>query len=139
VRRAIFAMLISVVVPLVLVAPLASAAVVSRPPKPVARHDLVALAASRALAAEALVRGETIRTLFVEWQRVAVCEVNGDWSMTGPVYSGIGFSNATWVQYGGGRFAPVAGDATRDQQILVGMKVTKGQVPDQDGCDSGGW
>jgi len=132
-------MLLSAVIPVVLVAPLASAAVVSRPAKPVVRHNLIALAASRALAAEALVRGETIRSLLVDWQRVAVCEVNGNWSMTGPVYSGIGFSNATWDQYGGSRFAPVAGDATRDQQILVGMRVTRGQIPDQDGCDSGGW
>jgi hypothetical protein len=132
-------MLLSVVIPVVVGAPLASAAVVSRPTKPVVRHDLIALAASRALAAEALVRGDTIRSLLVDWQRVAVCEVNGNWSMTGPVYSGIGFSNATWDQYGGSRFAPVAGDATRDQQILVGMRVTRGQIPDQDGCDSGGW
>jgi hypothetical protein len=132
-------MLLSVVIPVVVGAPLASAAAVSRPTKPVVRHDLIALAASRALAAEALVRGDTIRSLLVDWQRVAVCEVNGNWSMTGPVYSGIGFSNATWDQYGGSRFAPVAGDATRDQQILVGMRVTRGQIPDQDGCDSGGW
>jgi hypothetical protein len=132
-------MLLSVVILVVVGAPLASAAAVSRPTKPVVRHDLIALAASRALAAEALVRGDTIRSLLVDWQRVAVCEVNGNWSMTGPVYSGIGFSNATWDQYGGSRFAPVAGDATRDQQILVGMRVTRGQIPDQDGCDSGGW
>lgn len=133
-------MLVSVAIPVVLVAPLASAAVVSRPPTPpVAHRDLVVRAASRALAAEALVRGETIHSLLTAWQRVAICEVNGDWSMTGPVYSGIGFSNATWVQYGGSRFAPLAGDATRDQQILVGMKVTRGQIPDQDGCNPGGW
>lgn len=132
-------MLILTVTPVVLVAPLASAAVASRPPTPVVRHDQIVIAASRALAAEALVRGETIRSLLAKWQRVAVCEVNGNWSMTGPVYSGIGFSNATWVQYGGGRFAPLAGEATRDQQILVGMKVTRGHIPDQEGCDPGGW
>jgi hypothetical protein len=102
-------------------------------------HDLVATAASRALDAEALVRGETLHRLLREWQRVAICEVNGNWSMTGPVYSGIGFSNATWWQYGGTRFAPLAGEATRDQQILVGMRVTRGQVPDQGGCHPGGW
>lgn len=139
VRRAIFAMLVSTVVPLVLVAPLASAAVASRSPKTVVRRDLVATAASRALAAEALVRGQTIHSLLVAWQRVAICEVNGNWSMIGPVYSGIGFSNATWVQYGGDHFAPLAGEATRDQQILVGMRVTGGQIPDQDGCNPGGW
>jgi resuscitation-promoting factor RpfA len=99
----------------------------------------VVTAASRALAAEALVRGVSLRALLSEWQRVAICEVNGNWSMTGPVYSGIGFSNATWYEYGGRNFAPLAGDATRDQQILIGMKVTRGWVPDQDGCNPGGW
>jgi hypothetical protein len=138
VRKLIFAMLISIVTPVVLLSPPSSAAVVSRPTKTTVHHDLVA-AASRALAVEALVRGETLHSLLLEWQRVAICEVNGNWSMTGPVYSGIGFSNATWLQYGGRRFAPLAGDATRDQQILVGMRITGGEVPDQDGCDPGGW
>jgi hypothetical protein len=139
VRRVIFAMLLSIVAPVVLASPLANAATVTRPVKTVPHRDLVVAAASRALAAEALVRGEPLRALLLAWQRVAICEVNGNWSMTGPVYSGIGFSNATWIQYGGSRFAPLAGDATRDQQILVGMRVTRGQVPDQDGCNPGGW
>ena len=47
-RRAIFAMLVSAVAPLVLMAPLASAAVASRPPMTVVHHDLVVTAASRA-------------------------------------------------------------------------------------------
>jgi hypothetical protein len=132
-------MLLSLAVPVTVLSASAGAATVASPPKIVVVHDLVVTAASRALDAEALVRGETVRTLLLEWQRVAICEVNGDWSMTGPVYSGIGFSNATWWQYGGTRFAPLAGEATRDQQILVGMRVTHGEVPDQDGCRPGGW
>jgi hypothetical protein len=59
--------------------------------------------------------------------------------MTGPVFSGIGFLNTTWSQYGGRRFAPVAGEATVDQQILIGMRVTHGYIPDQDGCSPVGW
>jgi len=59
--------------------------------------------------------------------------------MTGPAYSGIGFMNATWNAYGGARYAPLAGQATRDQQILIGMKVTSGRVPDQNGCSPTGW
>ncbi len=74
-----------------------------------------------------------------EWQNVAVCEVGGRWSMTGPVYSGIGFLNATWSAFGGRRFAPLAGQATRDEQILIGMRVTGGWVPDQEGCSTTGW
>ncbi len=74
-----------------------------------------------------------------EWQNVAVCEVGGRWSMTGPVYSGIGFLNATWSAFGGRQYAPLAGQATPDEQILVGMRVTGGWVPDQNGCSTTGW
>ena len=81
----------------------------------------------------------TLSQFVAKWQRVAVCEVNGNWSMVGPYYSGIGFSNATWAQYGGTRWAPSAGQATRLQQILVGMKITKTWIPDQYGCSPIGW
>ena len=81
----------------------------------------------------------TLHQLVEKWQRVAVCEVNGNWSMKGPLYSGIGFSNATWDQFGGTRFAPIAGDATPLQQVLIGMKITKTWIPDQYGCSPAGW
>ncbi len=81
----------------------------------------------------------TVNQLRAEWQHVAVCEVAGNWSMQGPVYSGIGFANSTWLEYGGTRFAPLAGEAPRDAQILIGMRVTGGWVPDQNGCAPGGW
>ncbi|NNN02290.1 MAG: hypothetical protein HKL86_10715 [Acidimicrobiaceae bacterium] len=81
----------------------------------------------------------TIGELRAQWQHVAICEVGGNWSMVGSWYSGIGFLNSTWSTYGGTRFAPLAGQATRDQQILIGMKVTNGQVPDQYGCSPTGW
>jgi hypothetical protein len=94
------------------------------------RHDLAVAAAT--------VRVSIVQ-LRVEWQQVAICEVGGNWAMTGPAYSGIGFLNATWNAYGGARYAPLAGQATRDQQILIGMKVTSGRVPDQNGCSPTGW
>ncbi|HEY5305002.1 MAG TPA: transglycosylase family protein [Acidimicrobiales bacterium] len=81
----------------------------------------------------------TLSELVQKWQRVAVCEVNGNWSMTGPYYSGIGFSNATWNQYGGTRFAALAGEATPLQQIVIGMKITRNWIPDQYGCSPFGW
>ncbi|MHB1209107.1 MAG: transglycosylase family protein [Acidimicrobiales bacterium] len=81
----------------------------------------------------------TIEQLRGEWQHVAICEVGGNWAMNGPSYSGIGFANSTWLQYGGSRFAPHAGQAPKDAQILIGMKVTGGWVPDQQGCSSTGW
>jgi hypothetical protein len=74
-----------------------------------------------------------------EWQRVAQCEVNGNWRMQGPVYSGIGFLNSTWRAYGGTRFAPIAGMATANEQIIVGMRVNHDVVPDQYGCNPTGW
>lgn len=83
--------------------------------------------------------GMSLGRLRQEWQSVAVCEVGGHWAMTGPIYSGIGFLNATWDAYGGRQFAPLAGLASRDEQILVAMKVTGGWVPDQNGCSPSGW
>lgn len=138
-----FALLVSVVTAIVPLYSPSGAAVVSKPIKSVhiviehprlvatpLRHALVRVAASVRL---------NIDELRAEWQQVAICEVDGDWDMTGPTFSGIGFSNGTWYQYGGRRFAPLAGEASRDQQILIGMRVVHGQVPDQDGCSPSGW
>jgi hypothetical protein len=74
-----------------------------------------------------------------KWQRVAVCEVNGNWAMVGSSYSGIGFANTTWSANGGPRYATYAGQATRDEQILIATHVTHGWIPDQNGCAVGGW
>ncbi len=77
-----------------------------------------------------------------EWERVAMCEEGsqtyGDaaWHVQGPVYSGIGFLNATWLAYGGAQFAPNAGAATPTQQIIVGERIVGSNVPDQSGCSS---
>lgn len=91
------------------------------------------------LSAVAAKAQHTVPELRAEWQHVAICEVGGDWTMVGSWYSGIGFLNSTWTEYGGTKYAPVAGRATRDQQILIGMKVTGGYVPDQNGCSPTGW
>ncbi|HQT99398.1 MAG TPA: transglycosylase family protein [Acidimicrobiales bacterium] len=110
----------------------ATSSIVARAhPRLVHRAPLLEHVATRA--------GVSIAQLRAEWQHVAICEVNGNWSMTGPVYSGIGFLNSTWLAYGGTRFAQNAGRAPRDAQILIGMRVTKGWVPDQLGCSPTGW
>jgi hypothetical protein len=101
--------------------------------------DVVINPTVRALVVDAVSVGVTVRKLRAEWQDVANCEVGGNWSMTGPRYSGIGFSNGTWNAYGGTRFAPLAGQASALQQIVIGMRVTGGWVPDQNGCNPGGW
>ncbi len=107
----------------------------------VAAHhaNIQSVLTQRALRASALRLRVSVDQLRTMWQRVAVCEVAGNWSMVGPVYSGIGFLNSTWAHYGGTRYAPIAGLATRDEQILIGMQVTGGYVPDQYGCSPIGW
>jgi Transglycosylase-like domain len=58
------------------------------------------------------------------WDRIAACETQGNWSMRGSSFSGgVGFANAAWSQWGGREFAPNAGQATRDQQIVVAERI----------------
>lgn len=153
-RRSIFAVpvaFISVLAPLSV--PLSSVLVNHRTSAPATHatsakvHEPVRLTPRAALARATLVElrtvaiktRHTVPELRAEWQQVAICEVGGDWAMVGSWYSGIGFLNSTWNAYGGTRFAPLAGRATRDQQILIGMRVTGGYVPDQNGCSPTGW
>lgn len=58
------------------------------------------------------------------WDAMAMCETGGNWQMTGSRFSGgVGFANSTWNAYGGQEFAPNAGMASRDQQIVVANRV----------------
>jgi hypothetical protein len=58
------------------------------------------------------------------WDRIAACETQGDWSMRGSSFSGgVGFSNAAWDEWGGRQFAPNAGQATREEQIIVAERI----------------
>jgi Transglycosylase-like domain len=58
------------------------------------------------------------------WDDIAACETQGDWSMSGPSFSGgVGFSNSAWDSFGGREFAPNAGQATREQQIVVAERI----------------
>jgi len=140
VRRIPFALLIGLCIPLVLLTQPAGAATATKPAKPVPHHVHVVINPTvRAFVVDAVSTGVSVRVLRAEWQDVAMCEVGGNWSMTGPRYSGIGFSNATWSAYGGTRYAPLAGEASVVQQIIIGMRVTGGWVPDQNGCSPGGW
>jgi nucleoid-associated protein YgaU len=65
----------------------------------------------------------------VNWDAVASCESGNNWSInTGNGYSGgLQFSQGTWNAYGGGSYAPSAGQASRSQQIAVAEKVLQGQ------------
>ena len=63
------------------------------------------------------------------WDRLAQCESTGNWAIdTGNGFSGgLQFTESTWNAFGGGQFAPVAHQATREQQIVVAEKVLAGQ------------
>ena len=102
-------------------------------------REMLQRGAERALVVASARFHVSLAQLVEKWQRVAICEVNGNWSMVGPYYSGIGFSNDTWNHFGGREFAPYAGMATRMEQIFVAMKITQTYVPDQYGCSPHGW
>lgn len=63
------------------------------------------------------------------WDKLAQCESGGRWNIaTGNgYYGGVQFSPTTWVGYGGREFAPMAHQATREQQIAVAERVLAGQ------------
>ncbi|MEZ0363775.1 transglycosylase family protein [Mycobacterium sp. pUA109] len=60
-----------------------------------------------------------------EWDQVARCEAGGNWSInTGNGYQGgLQFSPSTWAAHGGGKYAPSAHQATREQQIAIAEHV----------------
>jgi hypothetical protein len=59
------------------------------------------------------------------WDQIAECESGGNWAInTGNGYSGgLQFLHSTWRAYGGQQFAPLAYQATREQQIIVAERV----------------
>ena len=63
------------------------------------------------------------------WDQVAQCESGGNWQInTGHgYYGGLQFSAQTWSGYGGGEYAAMADQATREQQIDIGERVLAGQ------------
>ncbi|MGL4306487.1 MAG: resuscitation-promoting factor Rpf1 domain-containing protein [Mycobacteriaceae bacterium] len=60
-----------------------------------------------------------------DWDRLAQCEAGGNWAInTGNGYhGGLQFSPSTWTANGGGRYAPTANLATREQQIAIAENV----------------
>ncbi|EAP97103.1 putative peptidase [Janibacter sp. HTCC2649] len=65
------------------------------------------------------------------WDRVAICESGGNWSInTGNgYYGGLQFSYSTWKAFGGQTYATTANLASKSQQILIAQKVLKVQGP----------
>lgn len=65
------------------------------------------------------------------WDRVAECESGGDFSAnTGNgFYGGLQFTQQTWLGAGGGRYAPRADLATREEQIAVASTLDRSNWP----------
>jgi len=63
------------------------------------------------------------------WDRLAQCEAGGNWAEnTGNgFHGGLQFTEGTWLEWGGGKFAHVAEHATRAQQIIVAQRVLASQ------------
>lgn len=59
------------------------------------------------------------------WDALAACESTNNWAInTGNGFSGgLQFTPSTWLAFGGGKYAPMAWQATRDQQIEIAEKV----------------
>jgi uncharacterized protein YabE (DUF348 family) len=61
------------------------------------------------------------------WDQLALCESGGRWNTVDsgtPAYDGgLGILRSTWNAFGGLEFAPNAGLATREQQIIVGQRI----------------
>ena len=108
--------------------------------RPPVRHARVAIDPSLVAASERVQEGQWARAAFDRaaferaaeekarrdsvWDAIAACETQGNWSMSGPSFSGgVGFSNAAWDSFGGREFAPNAGMATREQQIVVAERI----------------
>ncbi len=61
------------------------------------------------------------------WDALARCESGGRWntvdSSAEPYDGGLGIYRPTWIAFGGLEFAPNAGLATREEQIVVGQRI----------------
>ena len=60
------------------------------------------------------------------WDKLAICESNGNWSyppVVGGFSGGIMFHIGTWRSMGGEEFAPDAYLASREQQIIIAERV----------------
>jgi uncharacterized protein YabE (DUF348 family) len=72
------------------------------------------------------------------WDELAQCESGGRWdtvdSAPNGFDGGLGIARSTWRAWGGTEFAPNAGLATREEQIIVGMRIYADLGWDPWGC-----
>jgi uncharacterized protein YabE (DUF348 family) len=60
----------------------------------------------------------------LNWDALAQCEAGGNWAAnTGNgYYGGLQYNQGTWLAYGGGAYAQLPSEASREQQIAIGEK-----------------
>ena len=89
----------------------------------------LAIASWGTIVAGSLAMSQAGATEYPVWDQVAQCESGGNWSInTGNgYYGGLQFSSTTWLNLGGGAYAPTADLATREQQIAIAEKVLAAQ------------
>ena len=74
------------------------------------------------------------------WDALATCESGGKWNTVDPDPGGglndggLGIARVTWIGFGGRDFAPNAGLATREEQIIVGQRIYAEYGWDPWGC-----
>ena len=72
------------------------------------------------------------------WDALATCESGGKWGTIdadpGGYDGGLGIARSTWNAFGGREFAPNAGLATREEQIIVGQRIFNAYGWDPWGC-----
>ncbi|MGH2790073.1 MAG: transglycosylase family protein, partial [Actinomycetota bacterium] len=64
-----------------------------------------------------------------DWDLIAQCESSGNWHIDALYDGGLQFDPDTWLQFGGGRYARYAWQASREQQIAIAERVLDGQGP----------
>ena len=58
------------------------------------------------------------------WDKIAECETGKNWRAQGPTYQGgLGIFAQTWKVFGGDEFAQNAGDATKEEQVIVAERI----------------
>ena len=92
---------------------------------------VVASVAGAAIVLPALTAATAGAASVSTWDQVAACESGGNWSInTGNgYYGGLQFSASSWLGAGGGKYAPRADLATKDQQIAVAENLLASQGP----------
>lgn len=72
---------------------------------------------------------QPVRSSGVNWDNVARCESGGQWhhppvtNRFGTFSGGLMIMNSAWRQFGGTQFAPLAYQASREQQIIVAERI----------------